>query len=103
MIQYKNAWHRKLAKLLKRKGMYTRVVRRRHDGEEQDGVAVLDDVRESPDEGGLGDVPGGGPHGHHNHRLRSPALVRTGDHRHVRELEQPPSASKAFRFQQEMK
>lgn len=72
--------------------LLARVVRRRHDGEEQDGVAVLDDVRESPDEGGLGDVPGGGPHGHHNHRLRSPALVRTGDHRHVRELEQPPSA-----------
>lgn len=41
----------------------TRVVRRRHDGEEQDGVAVLDDVRERPDDGGRGDVPGGGPHG----------------------------------------
>uniref|UniRef100_A0A0E0AVC1 Uncharacterized protein n=1 Tax=Oryza glumipatula TaxID=40148 RepID=A0A0E0AVC1_9ORYZ len=55
IIQYKNGIVNWQAVQEEGMAMYTRVVRRRHDGEEQDGVAVLDDVRERPDDGGRGD------------------------------------------------
>jgi hypothetical protein len=37
---------------------------------------VLDDMRERPHDGRLGDLPRGGAHGHHHHGTRSRALLR---------------------------
>jgi hypothetical protein len=46
----------------------------RVEGEQQDGVAVLHDVGERPEDGRLGDAPRRGAHGHDHHRLRRPLL-----------------------------